>query len=263
MLLYRVLSALVGIPVILFAVWYGGLPLSTVILILAVLGIYEMSRLWERMGVHVWLPGALTGGTLYVAAAHFGNGNLSMSAMFVALVIGIFYLLTVYPSFNFIDLAGTFFTSLYTGWLLTHLISLRQLADGFHYVLLVLAATWGTDTLAYFIGIRFGKHKMAPVISPNKSLEGALGGLAGSLIAAVVIGLLNPHMSFIHYLVIGLLTGIFGQAGDLVESAFKRLAAVKDSSKVIPGHGGVLDRFDSMYWTAPIVYYYLVILVAK
>ncbi len=261
MLIYRILSALIGIPIFLFTFWYGGLPLSTVIMILTVLGIFEMTRLWSRVNIRIWLPGAVIGGFLYIAAAQTGIRYLSGAALFFSLVIGAIYLLKVYPSFKFTDLSATLLTPLYAGWLLTHLISLRQLPGGFHYVLLVLASTWGTDTMAYFIGIIFGKRKLAPMVSPNKSVSGALGGIAGSITAALLVGLADKHMLIIHYLIIGLLVGVIGQAGDLVESAFKRMAGVKDAGRIIPGHGGVLDRFDSMFFTAPVTYYYLVLFI--
>ncbi len=261
MLLTRILSALVGIPVILFVAWAGGLPLTIMVLILAFLGIFEMSRLWGRMDIRVWLPGAFLSGFLFVTAAHYGSRYLLGATIFLALAAGILYLVTVYPAFKFVDLAATVFTSLYAGWLLTYLILLRQLPAGFHYLVLVLAATWGTDTLAYFVGMNLGKHKLAPVISPHKSVEGFWGGLAGGIMAAFITWLAGHRLPLVHYLLIGLLVGIIGQAGDLAESAFKRMAGVKDSSRIIPGHGGILDRFDSLFFTAPVTYYYLVLFI--
>lgn len=257
MLLYRIMSALVGIPVILYAFWLGGRFLSGVVLIIAILGVREMCRLWGKAGVSVWMPGALLGTGLFVVSAHSENEFFLGAALFCTLAAGLVYMVTVYPKFSFTDLSSTVFTSIYAGWLLTHLISLRQLPGGFHFILLVLATTWSTDTFAYFVGINLGRHKLAPKLSPGKSVEGAVGGLTGSILAAVILGLLNARMPLGHYVAVGLIAGILGQAGDLVESAFKRMAGVKDSGTLIPGHGGILDRFDSLIVTAPVVYYYL------
>ncbi len=248
---------MVGIPVILLSVWYGGLPLSVVILIIAVVGIIEMCRLWNRMDIHAWLPGALAGGFGFIISTYYEDRYLFEFALFLTLAAGIIYLISVYPSFTFTDLSATVFTPIYAGWFLAHIIYLRQLPDGFHFVFLVLAATWCTDTFAYFVGINIGRHKLAPVLSPNKSVEGALGGVAGSVAVSLVIGIITHRIPVIHYIVLGLLTGIIGQVGDLLESAVKRSAGVKDSGRLIPGHGGMLDRFDSLYLTAPMVYYYI------
>lgn len=268
MLLYRVLSALIGIPVLLYLVWYGGLPLLLFILIIVFLGILEINSLWNKMGIKLWLPGALVSGALLVASAYFskgitynfaqldGGGVLGL-VVFLVIILNVFYLVKSYPDFTFTDFSATFFSSVYVGWLMSHLFSLSQITDGFHFVLLVLAATWSTDTCAYFVGINFGRHRLAPVLSPKKSIEGAVGGVFGSVIASVLVGYLSQHMPIINYVVVGILAGTIGQVGDLAESALKRLAGVKDSGKIIPGHGGILDRFDSLLLTAPVVYYYL------
>lgn len=263
MLLYRILSALVGIPVILLSVWYGGLLWSIVVLIIAVMGIFEMYHLWGKLNVHIWLPGSLLGVLLFVGSAYFVKGDLFGGAILLILLVLVCYLVAVYPAFTFTDLAATLLTPIYAGWLLTHMVLLRQLPGGFNYVLLVLVATWSTDTFAYFVGINLGKRKLAPVISPNKSVEGSAGGVAGSILAALVVGLADGRLMVMDCVVLGVIIGIVGQLGDLLESAFKRMAGVKDSGKLIPGHGGILDRFDSLYFTAPLVYYYIKLFTIK
>lgn len=272
MLLYRVLSAIVGIPVLLYLFWYGGIPLLVFISIIAGLGMLEINRLWNKMNVGMWLPGALISGILMVVSSYLGNGIsvntvqlsgefLLGAVVFFALIINIFYLVKAYPSFTFTDMAVTVFSSLYVSWLISHLLYLRQLSSGFHFVLLVLAATWSTDTFAYFVGMNFGKRKLAPVLSPNKSIEGAVGGIFGSLFASILIGYLNPQMPISGYAVVGILIGTIGQIGDLAESALKRMAGVKDSGNIIPGHGGILDRFDSLLLTAPVAYYVIRVII--
>jgi len=261
MLLYRVLSAIVGIPVVLAAFWYGGLFLSALICIIAVLGVLEMGRLWRESDNQIWLPGSLIGAVLFVVSAHVVGPGVSGVALFITIAISVVYLIIKYPHVSFAGFSSTIFTAIYPGWLLTHLIGITQIEGGFHFVLLVLATTWSTDTFAYFVGTKFGRHKLAPALSPGKSVEGAVGGIAGSIAAALILGLVAGKIPLIHYITVGILAGIVGQAGDLLESAFKRMAGVKDSGRLIPGHGGMLDRFDSLLLTAPLVYYYLKLII--
>lgn len=122
-------------------------------------------------------------------------------------------------------------------------------------MLLLLTATWASDTFAYFVGRAIGKHKLAPLLSPKKTVEGAVGGLLGAVLIGYLFGTFNPQLNMTAVILLGVLIGIASLMGDLVESAFKRQAKVKDSSQIIPGHGGVLDRFDSLLLTAPLVYY--------
>ncbi len=261
MLFYRILSAVVGIPVAIFLIWYGGIPLSLAVLLLAVLGIYETGSLLRKTGVNVWMPGAFWGGLLFVVNAYLKNTDLLGAILLLLLAAGFIRLVCLYPRFNMTELAVTVFVSLYAGWLLSHIIALRQLPGGFHLTLLMIITTWSTDTFAYFTGRAMGKRKLAPVLSPNKTVEGSIGGIAGSVGTAAVFWAVGQQFGLIHYILIGLFVGVLGQVGDLAESALKRLAGIKDSGSIIPGHGGILDRFDSMLITAPVVYFYLITII--
>lgn len=168
------------------------------------------------------------------------------------------------------DIAVTWFGVLYVGWLSAHLVLLRELswragtsyAEGASYVLLAFWLTWSCDTGAYAVGRVFGRNRPWIRISPRKSIEGALGGLAAALIAALIARFwFAPFLGWRDVAALGLLVGVFGQVGDLVESLLKRDALHADSSDFIPGHGGILDRFDSLYFAAPVVYYYLLVAV--
>ena len=135
---------------------------------------------------------------------------------------------------------------------------------GRNLVFLALFATFGSDTLAYFIGRAFGKHPMAPTISPKKTWEGSVGGLLGGIIVGIVFTLDTPFRAFdsyLHGILLGLFVSVFGQFGDLVESRLKRLFAVKDSGTLMPGHGGVLDRLDSILMAGLAVYFYYYLLL--
>ena len=149
----------------------------------------------------------------------------------------------------------------YMGWLLGHLVGLRGLEDGRNWIFLALFVTFAYDTAAYFVGRGLGRHQMAPRLSPGKTWEGAAGGLAGALLLSLFFTLSTPvevPVSWEHALLLGLMVSIFGQVGDLLESWFKRYTGVKDSGNTIPGHGGFLDRLDSIVFTGLVVYYYVV-----
>jgi phosphatidate cytidylyltransferase len=144
----------------------------------------------------------------------------------------------------------------YLPFLLGHLMPLRLLPDGRQWIFMTLIVIMSCDTFAYFVGSRIGKRKLYPAVSPNKSIEGALGGLVGSLVAIMIVKFtFLPILGFFDAMLIGLLLGVMGQLGDLFESLLKRACQVKDSGSMIPGHGGMLDRLDSLLFAFPVVYY--------
>ncbi len=145
---------------------------------------------------------------------------------------------------------------IYVPLLLGHLVLLRQLPDGRGWVFLVLFAVMACDSLAYFSGVTFGKHKLYPEVSPKKSIEGSLGGLVGSCLGVwLAAALFLPSFGAEHVILVGLLLGVVGQIGDLFESLLKRACGVKDSGGIFPGHGGILDRLDSLLFAFPLAYY--------
>ena len=150
---------------------------------------------------------------------------------------------------------------LYIGWLLGYLVALRGLENGREWVLFALFVTFASDSAAYFIGSAFGKHPMAPGISPKKTWEGAAGGIAGAIgIAMLLLLILDLPLTYIQAIPLATGASIFGQMGDLLESLFKRSAGVKDSGNSMPGHGGFLDRMDSVVFAGAFVYYYAAVL---
>ena len=150
---------------------------------------------------------------------------------------------------------------LYIGWLLSHLVALRGLDFGRDWVLFALFVTFASDSAAYFIGSAWGKHHLAPSISPRKTWEGAAGGILGAvLISLLLILLLELPINYIQAIPLAIAVSIFGQFGDLLESLFKRNVGVKDSGNAMPGHGGFLDRIDSVVFAGAVVYYYAAVL---
>jgi phosphatidate cytidylyltransferase len=166
-----------------------------------------------------------------------------------------------------VNTGATLLGVFYVGWLGSHLVGLRELppvlgrsyAWGMSYALLPFFLAWTCDTAAYGVGRALGRTRLAPALSPKKSVEGAVGGFVAAVAAGAVARLwFAPYLTWIDALLLGVLVGFFAQVGDLVESVLKRDAETKDSSALIPGHGGVLDRFDSLLFAAPLVYYYLI-----
>ena len=161
----------------------------------------------------------------------------------------------------------SFFGIIYVTMMLAYIYETRTLDNGVYLVWLIFVSSWGNDTFAYFTGVLIGKHKMAPILSPKKSVEGAIGGIAGATILGIIYGSIvstrmsevigSPVLTFAVASCVGAMLAI---VGDLAASAIKRNYNVKDYGKLIPGHGGILDRFDSVIFTAPVVYWAIVII---
>ncbi len=177
--------------------------------------------------------------------------------IFTLLLLAFMYLFRLGPLDQLIFRLGWQIMGLiYLPLLLGHLVLLRQLPDGRGWVFLVLFAVMACDSLAYFVGSSFGKHKLYPSVSPKKSIEGGLGGLVGSCLGVWLAKVLFlPTLGVEHVILVGLLIGVVGQIGDLFESLLKRACGVKDSGGIFPGHGGILDRLDSLLFAFPLAYY--------
>ncbi|MDD4495503.1 MAG: CDP-archaeol synthase [Eubacteriales bacterium] len=164
---------------------------------------------------------------------------------------------------SFKDAAITVYGVIYIVLQFSFIAQLRISENGAHLVWLVFAGAWGSDTGAYFIGKLFGKRKLIPEISQNKTIAGAFGGIIGGVVFVLLIALIIkgyvPFITFADYLIIGLISGIAAQFGDLNASIIKRHSGIKDFGSIIPGHGGILDRFDSTLFVAPLVYSYLIL----
>jgi phosphatidate cytidylyltransferase len=256
-LLQRVLSAAIGIPVLLYLTYRGGIFLLLAIFILMLLALAEFRNLSNKshcktLAIPLWLS-ALLFPVIYLVHYQF-----IINLLFFYLVFCYGYYLLNYPEYTPMDLAYTLFGAIYISWGFFHMVLLRQMTDGFWLILYVFLIVWSTDTGAYGIGTLFGKHKFAPVVSPKKSWEGVAGGLLVSILVAYLYTLFVPAFSD-HEMRILLcmapLVSLVGQLGDLLESSLKRFAEVKDSGQIIPGHGGILDRFDSLLLAVPFTYY--------
>lgn len=186
--------------------------------------------------------------------------------MFAAAVIVMsFIMIFRHEKYTLTDAALTLFGIIYVVFLFSFTARTRLMTNGAHIVWIIFAGSWGTDTAAYFIGRQFGKKKLLPQISPNKTVAGAVGGLAGGIAFVLLIGIfIKPYVnaiSWFDFVSMGIICGLFSQVGDWTASLIKRYAGIKDFGKLIPGHGGVLDRFDSVMFTAPLIYAYLKLIV--
>ena len=201
-------------------------------------------------------------GLCFPFVAHFSRGG-ELVALLVAVLFVVFLLFLARPkrlTTVTSNMPILLFGILYVPFLLSHAILLRKEPLGIQWVFFLLMTVWAGDTSAYFVGTVIGKHKLYPAISPKKTVEGLLGGLAGSLIVAALLrSLFIRSLPWCHTVILASAILILGQTGDLGESMIKRAVNAKDSSGLIPGHGGVLDRLDSFLFAAPFVYYYVVL----
>jgi phosphatidate cytidylyltransferase len=260
MLRTRVLSALLLVPAVCLVVWAGGWWFFGAILIVAGLAGYEYTQLMQRGGhkPSIFFVSAFIG--LFFLDSQIPRANLLRIGLPALLMISISYQLlqrrAVKPT---VDWALTVGGGLYVGWLSVHLVYLRSLPDGLAWTFFALFVTWLSDSGAYFLGSAIGRHKLAPRLSPGKTWEGIAGGFLGGAIGGVVVGAACGHwcgaIGPVLGLVMGLAIAVVSPFGDLAISMMKREMGTKDSGNLIPGHGGILDRTDSLLFVVTVTYY--------
>ncbi|MCG0238000.1 MAG: phosphatidate cytidylyltransferase [Firmicutes bacterium] len=264
----RVLTAAVTLPLFLGALWAGGPVFTGLSALLAGIGFWEYSQMWRRQGRAVPAGlGAALAAALVLTAGWQGPPGLVATLTAAALAILAVQVLG-YRRYTAADMGLTLAGVVYVGWLFAHFPLLRERPGDLRPLLFAFLITWVSDTSAYFVGRALGRRKLAPDLSPGKTVAGAAGGmilaaLAGALGASSLLAGVAPVDS--RWLpALGTALGAVGAAaglvGDLAESALKRHVGVKDSGQLLPGHGGVLDRFDSALFTVPVVYYALLLL---
>ncbi|MFH1313214.1 MAG: phosphatidate cytidylyltransferase [Candidatus Eisenbacteria bacterium] len=257
----RVLAGAVLIPVALLVNHTGGLLFAVFVSLLAGCGSYEFYRMLARKGLGPSMVAGVVGSVCVCFSFYLGAREAAGIVLTVVLGVVLVERLIRHDRENFVTGAGiTMIGVLYTGWLLGYFILIRNSASvavpGRQLVYLVLALTWSYDSIAYFAGSSVGRHKLFSRVSPSKTAEGTIAGLVACVAAALISrATFAPFLSVGHALLLGVLVGVAAQAGDLVESMIKRSTGTKDSSQVIPGHGGILDRFDSLLFTGPAMYF--------
>jgi len=255
----RIITAILALVLFIPLTLYGSWPFTIFVYLIASIGLWELLRMKETH--KYFFPSLLAIFTLWIMLA-----PLSVSQSFLwhhkSEIIMIFVLIllsyTVLKKnrFTFDDAGFVLLATLYVGMGFFYFLETRYSDNGLATILFVLFIVWATDTGAYFFGRAFGKNKLWPKISPNKTIEGALGGIVLASIVGVIFHIVHPFdYPLITIIGVTIVASIFGQIGDLVESALKRHFNVKDSGNILPGHGGILDRFDSMMFVFPLLHF--------
>ncbi len=258
----RLASGIVLLAAAIFLLYTGG----TVLLVsLCVVSLIGQNELYRAIGIDhkgLSLIGYLMTVIYYILV--FSEGRAYMTAM---IVFSLMALMTAYvvtfPEYKTEEVTGAFFGVCYVSIFLSYVYLTRSLSDGVYYVWLILVSSWGCDTLAYCTGMLIGKHKMVPKLSPKKTWEGAAGGVVGAALLGAAYGFgFGGKMDASYPIIICAIAcaagAVISMIGDLAASAIKRNHDIKDFGHLIPGHGGVLDRFDSILFTAPAIYYAIV-----
>lgn len=255
----RLVTAAVGLPLVAAIVWLGGVALTVFGLTITLLAVREFAGLARAAGARGQgpLPYLLSALVLLLGSAQAGDFLLGALALTVLAALT-WAVATWDGQAGDVSWLWTVGAVLYIPLLLSHYLWLRALPDGLGWVALTLAGTFASDTGAYLVGRAIGRHKMAPRLSPGKTWEGAGGGLAGGMAGVWAAATLAGLPAGLAAMGLGAGLSVAAQAGDLAESYLKRTARVKDAGTLIPGHGGLLDRLDSLVFTGPVVYYYAV-----
>lgn len=252
----RLISGIVLVIIALATIISGSWILFFTLLAVSLIGMRELYKVMKVSDEHVTvleLVGYL-GAVLYYIAMKVDFGNYGTMAIIISMILILFVYVFGYPKYHAEQVMAAFFGVVYVAVMLSFIYLTRSLPDGKFLVWLIFLCSWGCDTCAYCVGMLIGKHKMAPVLSPKKSIEGAVGGVAGAaLLGAIYAAATQGKMA--EYALICAVGALISMVGDLAASAIKRNQNIKDYGKLIPGHGGILDRFDSVIITAPVIYY--------
>lgn len=254
-----------GIPGLLFIIWLGGLYFTVFMSIVIVLALKEFYGITKEKEKDVSFPIGLVGAAFFIWFYHtepYLNMLIFLQIAFLFVMGGLVKALFSKQENPLSGLAITMFGIFYIPMLLGSLIAIRQMdvAYSTHYTFAIFISVWLCDSVAFGFGTKWGKKKILPRISPNKSVVGCITGLASTFIFFLILkqfSLPSLDFNFQDVIVFTIITGVFGQMGDFIESMFKREAGVKDSGTFLLGHGGVLDRFDSLIFVAPLSYFYM------
>ncbi|MDD6194491.1 MAG: phosphatidate cytidylyltransferase [Lachnospiraceae bacterium] len=256
----RLLSGIVLVIIALAVIITGGDLLLGVIAAISVIGMFELYRVFKMEKTVAAVI------SYAVALIYYLNLRLNFLPDMMMLAIGFLILLLAvyvftYPKYKADQIMAAFFGLFYVAVMLSFIYQTRMLDAGKYLVWLIFLCSWGSDTCAYCVGVLFGKHKMSPILSPKKSIEGAVGGVVGAALLTALYGYIFKSQMDIQLTEVWMLAGVsaigalISMVGDLAASAIKRNYDIKDYGKLIPGHGGILDRFDSVIITAPIIFF--------
>ena len=255
----RLLSGIVLVILALVFIITGNDLLLAVTGIISLIGLYELYRVFKIEKSCAGVVGGLAT-IVYYCNLKFQFIPDMLLFVIALLVVLMFVYVFSYPKYHTEQMLAAFFGVFYVSVMLSYVYQTRMLPGGAYIVWLIFLCSWGCDTCAYCVGMLIGKHKMAPVLSPKKSVEGAVGGVAGAALLGVIYAAATQG-PILEYAVICAVGALISMVGDLAASAIKRNQGIKDYGKLIPGHGGILDRFDSVIFTAPVIYFLSVIMI--
>ncbi|MGP1612683.1 MAG: phosphatidate cytidylyltransferase [Catonella sp.] len=275
MFLTRLISGILLLAFTFVTMFFGGQVLLVTLFMISLIGLYELYKVMKFENEHLAYIGYIASFIWYVNIDTKQSPLLNIHVpelmiLSIAVVALLLVFVANYPKYTATQLFSAIFGIFYIPVMISFIFKTREnIAFGQWLAWMVYVSSWGSDTCAYVVGRLFGKRKLAPVISPNKSLEGSIGGVAGSALIGVIFGIIMSNFTgksenlIIIFAIIGGLGSVISQIGDLAASGIKRNYDIKDYGNLIPGHGGILDRYDSIIITAPIVYYLAFYLVGK
>lgn len=270
----RVLSGIVIAVLAILCCYLGGITLAVVLTVLSLIAYYELTKATKVLEDNKKINGLQAVGYVGIIAYYAvlyltTNFELLLSIIMLVLIATMFVYVVTYPKYDSKQIFASLFSFVYGAVLLSFMLLVRMYTNafdiggfnsGFFFVWFILIAAWVSDTCAYFVGVLFGKHKIFPRLSPKKTIEGCLGGVAGSFLVNTIYGYFLYKYNvigigtFFLFGAIGAIGSIVAQIGDLTASAIKRNNDIKDYGHLIPGHGGIMDRFDSIIFVSPLVY---------
>lgn len=262
----RLLSGIVLVIILIVTVGFGGNLLFATLGIISLIGVKELYKVMKIERSPLGMVGYLITIAYYVLLYFDLKEYYMLGTILLVISVMAVYVFS-FPKYKADQIMTAYFGVIYVAVMLSFVYQTRMLDAGMYMVWLIFLSSWGCDTCAYCVGVLIGKHKMAPVLSPKKSVEGGIGGVVG----AALLGMLYAYAmnqfagAQLNSIICGVICGVGGmisQVGDLSASAIKRNYEIKDYGTLIPGHGGILDRFDSVIFTAPIIYYLSVFFVA-
>ena len=293
LLIVRIISGIIGIIIAAIVIQLGGMPFAIFAMLLSLIGWHEYVMMMKNKGIDPTYISGVLSLLLMLCCAWLGNIEELLAVLTLGMLTIFLMTVILHGTVRPIDACASIAGVLYIGLPFSHLILLRFIDDekiqtpidsvttimnnglpiesaidtlmsfnfdvGSALIWILFICTWSSDTFAYFVGTAIGSHKLASSISPNKTIEGFLGSIVGTTAMAILIGNVIFNFPFVEMAILGLILSIVATLGDLVESVMKRFTGVKDSGILLPGHGGMLDRFDSIFYTAPVFYYFIII----
>lgn len=265
----RVISGIVLVVLALAAILPGGPILAAALCVISIIGFLELTKVCD-VGIAskvnaLEIMGIISIIGYYLLIFFAKTQTYFMFAIILFMVALMFVYVFAFPKYTAKQIMATYFSLIYAPVMLSFVFMTRELENGIYLVWMIFISSWISDTCAYFVGVLFGKHKLAPVLSPKKSIEGSIGGIAGSAIVGALFGYyldstLGAGQFMVMLAIVGGVGSVISQVGDLAASAIKRNYEIKDYGNLIPGHGGIMDRFDSVIFTAPMTYFLIMLL---